>query len=79
MEDLAAELRHILTHSLGLTNSHKPYRRHFAASNGTRDFELCRQLEAMGFMEQGAPLPYGLHFLVTEAGARAVGATLPKD
>lgn len=68
----------IITHSLGLTNSKKPYRNRYCAnSNDTRMTEMVQ----LGLMEPGHTINEGRSqfFHVTDNGAKLVKASLPKD
>jgi len=71
---------HILQHSLGLDKygQGEMYRNHFCA--GGRDEMTCRELVALGYMQQHATtdwLPY-FNCSVTETGKAAVLAESPK-
>jgi hypothetical protein len=70
--------REILEHALGLNRSGAPYRNYFAAAEGSDDYAACVQLAALGLMRNGAPLPYGHYFIVTEKGMAALTPT-PAD
>ena len=77
--------REIIRHSLGLQppNHVKPYRRHFCTGPGSRDWNDCQELTAEGMMidtgDRGGIYGGDHIFLVTTAGAKAVGHELPAD
>lgn len=64
---------HVLRHALGLDHKGhgKPYRRHYCCGPGHDGFDACRDLVALGLMEEHPPttLTGGDHlFLVNDAG-----------
>lgn len=69
---------HDIKHALGLNGGHvQPFRNYYCAEP---DDENMAALVTAGMMKRGRTIPGGLvAFHVTEAGAAAVGAELPKD
>lgn len=67
-----------INHALGLTGGRvQPFRNHYCAED---DDENMNRMVAAGLMKKGRIIPGGLrNFHVTEAGAAAVGATLPSS
>ncbi len=76
--ELTDEQKDIIRHSLGLGYSKKPYRNYYCASFG--DPKL-KELARIGAMTEGRIINRGenQYYLVTPAGAEAVGSKLPKD
>lgn len=79
MPELTAEQLHVLQHSLGVDKygQGQQYRNHFCA--GGKDESICRELVAMGYMQQHATtecLPY-FNCSVTEDGKRAMDEQSP--
>lgn len=77
---MTTEQLHVLQHSLGLDKygQGEMYRNHFCA--GRKDADICRELIALGYMQQHATtdwLPY-FNCSVTDAGKAAVRAESPK-
>lgn len=71
----------ILQHTLGLDKYGQGtmYRNHFCA--GTTDEPICRELVALGYMEEWPPqkmLPY-FNCSVTDAGKEAIQRESPKE
>jgi hypothetical protein len=77
--------REIIRHALGLQPPQhvRPYRRHFVTGPGSSDWNDCRTLTDQGMMkdygDRGGMYGGDHLFLVTEAGAQAVGHQLPTD
>lgn len=73
--------RDVIMHSLGLPNRDRrktiPYRNYYCTSVGDPKLEA---IVAAGWMRKGCTLNEGRdrYYIVTEAGAKAVGARLPK-
>jgi hypothetical protein len=82
-EPLREELLHILQHSLGLDEhgQGRAYRNHFVTDGESADGRMCRDLVALGFMDEHAPrsaltgeMPW---FTVTPLGESAVRTQSP--
>jgi hypothetical protein len=76
---MTPEQLHILQHSLGVDKygQGEQYRNHFCA--GGKDEATCRELVALGYMQQHATtdtFPY-FNCSVTEAGKRAMAEASP--
>lgn len=74
--------REIITHSLGLSSrTKKPYRNHFCAGVGSPDEAACITCVDAGWMRVGRTInnDTARYYLVTKAGAEAVGSKLPKE
>ncbi len=54
----------LMLHSLGLTNSKKSYRNHFAAAPNTDDHIEILKLVELGFMKKGGILNEGESLLI---------------
>lgn len=72
--------RRVLEHALGITQSGgRPYRKHYSAHRGTKEFVACLRLEISGFMRRAVRSQRG-HcdiFVVTDAGQRAIESLGP--
>ena len=67
----------VLRGALGLWYAKKPYRSHYRAPASGAHREMIEAMAVKGLMEQAEPgSPW---FYVTEAGAAAMGHTLPTD
>lgn len=75
MPSAAPEDLRAIRQALGLDRTARPYRNHYAApANDSLALGLVRR----GLMQTGTTAPGGLMlFLVTPAGARLAGTTLP--
>lgn len=82
---LSCEQADIIRHSLGLTSASnvgkkrpKPYRNYYCTRDGNPELEA---LVTLGVMCRANALNDGRdrYYVVTEAGAKAVGSHLPKD
>lgn len=75
------DLAQIIRHSLGIDDKRKkiPYRSHFCASVGSKDYGRCLWLEQAGYMKRGQGTDQSVFFFVTEDGAKSVGSTLPDE
>lgn len=72
--------RKIIHNALGLLYAKKPYRRHYVAPAAGVTRDLCEKLADRGLLERTQPEPSGMRcFLVTEAGAAALGHKLQRD
>lgn len=77
-ETMTNEQRDIILHSLGLTRSEKPFRNHYCDRDGDPKLEA---MVTAGWMRHGSLLneKRDRYYHVTESGAEAVGAKLPKE
>lgn len=74
--------REILTHSLGISGrKKKAYRNHFCAAIGSPDEAACITCVDAGWMRAGRTIntDTARYYLVTDAGAAAVGSKLPDE
>ena len=67
----------VLKGALGLWYADKPYRSHYRAPAAGSHRELLDGMAAKGLMEQAKP--GSDYFYVTDAGAAAMGHTLPPN
>lgn len=75
---MTSEQREIIHHSLGLGSAKKPYRDYYCTSAGD---PILEAMVTAGWMKPGNKINEGRdqYYLVTAAGAAAIGSHLPKD
>lgn len=81
MIELTEREKKVLMHTLtGSSGKRKSYRNYYAASKGHHSMQELEQLVEKGAMVRGHEYgDEGHYYHCTEAGATAVGLSLPKD